>query len=246
MRALQFRHDENAAPAAPQSTALPVAPAVAGEMPAIHAILALLEAEGVEYIFGVPGGPLTALFEALQERNKIKLVMAKHEGGAAFMAASHARVRGGLAVCCGTSGPGATNALTGIASANADSLPVLFLTGQVSTQVFGKGAIQESSVFGIDLVSLFEPVTKLSAMFPCAERVPDLVRRAIRVAKSGRPGAVHLNMPADMLRRPVTLHPERASQHAHSLGRCIDAYDPQKNLSRTKTHSNTQSFSERS
>jgi acetolactate synthase-1/2/3 large subunit len=210
MRALQFRHDENAAHAAPQSSAMPVAPAVAGEMPAIHAILALLEAEGVEYIFGVPGGPLTALFEAMQERSKIRLVLAKHEGGAAFMAASHARVRGGLAVCCGTSGPGATNALTGIASANADSLPVLFLTGQVSTQVFGKGAIQESSVFGIDLVSLFEPVTKLSAMFPCAERVPDLMRRAIRVAKSGRPGAVHLNMPADMLRRPVTLQPERA------------------------------------
>lgn len=87
------------------------------QVPAIHAILELLEAEGVEYIFGVPGGPLTALFEALQERGTIKLVLAKHEGGAAFMAASHARVRNGLAVCCGTTGPGATNALTGVASA---------------------------------------------------------------------------------------------------------------------------------
>ena len=172
-------------------------------MSAVHALLTLLEAEGVEYIFGVPGGPLTALFEAMQERGTIRLVLAKHEGGAAFMAASHARVRGGLAVCCGTSGPGATNALTGIASAQADSLPVLFLTGQVSTNVFGKGAIQESSVFGIDLVSLFRPVTKLSAMFPNAERVPDLVRSAIRIAKGGRPGVVHLNMPADMLRRSV-------------------------------------------
>ena len=173
------------------------------QIPAIHAILELLEAEGVEYIFGVPGGPLTALFEALQERGKIKLVLAKHEGGAAFMAASHARVRGGLAVCCGTTGPGATNALTGIASAHADSLPVLFLTGQVGTNAFGKGAIQESSVFGIDLVALFKPVTKLSAMFPNVERIPDLMRTAIRTAKNGRPGAVHLNMPANMLRRPV-------------------------------------------
>ncbi|MES1174738.1 MAG: thiamine pyrophosphate-binding protein [Myxococcales bacterium] len=172
-------------------------------MPAIHAILEMLEAEGVEYIFGVPGGPLTALFEAMQERGKIQLVLAKHEGGAAFMAASHARVRGGLAVCCGTTGPGATNALTGIASAQADSLPVLFLTGQVGTNVFGKGAIQESSVFGIDLVALFKPVTKLSAMFPSVDRIPDLLRTAIRTAKSGRPGAVHLNMPANMLRRPV-------------------------------------------
>jgi acetolactate synthase-1/2/3 large subunit len=175
------------------------------QIPAVHALLQLLEAEGVEYIFGVPGGPLTALFEAIQERNTIKLVLAKHEGGAAFMAASHARVRRGLAVCCATTGPGATNALTGVASAHADSLPVLFLTGQVGTNVFGKGAIQESSVFGIDLVSLFEPVTKLSAMFPSAERVPDMVKTAIRVAKSGRPGAVHLNMPADMLRRPVSV-----------------------------------------
>ncbi|MDF3065315.1 MAG: uncharacterized protein K0R38_916 [Polyangiaceae bacterium] len=173
-------------------------------IPAIHALLHLLEAEGVEYIFGVPGGPLTAVFEAMQERRTIKLVLAKHEGGAAFMAASHARVRRGLAVCVATTGPGATNALTGIASAQADSLPVLFLTGQVGTNVFGKGAIQESSVFGIDIVSLFEPVTKLSAMFPSTERIPDMVKTAIRVAKSGRPGAVHLNMPADMLRRPVS------------------------------------------
>jgi acetolactate synthase-1/2/3 large subunit len=179
------------------------------QVPAIHAILELLEAEGVEYVFGVPGGPLTALFEAMQERGKMKLVLAKHEGGAAFMAASHARVRGGLAVCCGTTGPGATNALTGIASAHADSLPVLFLTGQVGTNVFGKGAIQESSVFGIDLVALFKPVTKLSAMFPSVDRIPDLLRTAIRTAKSGRPGAVHLNMPANMLRRPVALSAAR-------------------------------------
>jgi acetolactate synthase-1/2/3 large subunit len=165
--------------------------------------LEILEREGVEYIFGVPGGPLTALFEALQERGRIRLVLAKHEGGAAFMAASYARVTRQLAVCCGTSGPGATNALTGVASAHADSLPLLFLTGQVGTGVFGKGAIQESSTFGLDLVALLRPITKLSAMFTNPERTPDLLRAAIRAATSGRPGAVHLNMPADMLRQPV-------------------------------------------
>src|SRR5687768_17295408 len=106
---------------------------------ASDALLDILEAEGVEVIFGVPGGPLTGLFEAMEKRDTIRLVLAKHEGGAAFMAASHARVKRGLAVCCGTSGPGATNALTGVASAHADSLPVLILTGQVSTSVFGKG-----------------------------------------------------------------------------------------------------------
>jgi acetolactate synthase-1/2/3 large subunit len=181
------------------------------QIPAIHAILELLEAEGVEYIFGVPGGPLTALFEAMQERGKIKLILAKHEGGAAFMAASHARVRRGLAVCVGTTGPGATNALTGIASAQADSLPVLLLTGQVGTNVFGKGAIQESSVFGVDLVALFQPVTKLSAMFPSVDRIPDLLRSAIRTATTGRQGAVHLNMPANMLRRPVPVAAVRSA-----------------------------------
>lgn len=193
------------------------------QMPAIHAILEMLEAEGVEYIFGVPGGPLTALFEAMQERGKIKFVLAKHEGGAAFMAASHARVRGGLAVCCGTTGPGATNALTGVASAHADSLPLLFLTGQVGTNVFGKGAIQESSVFGIDLVALFKPVTKLSTMFPSVDRIPDLLRTAIRTAKSGRPGAVHLNMPANMLRRPVPVSAVRRAAQVWSKVVDLDA-----------------------
>lgn len=176
-------------------------------LPAIHALLAILEEEGVEYIFGVPGGPLTAVFEALQERSKIKFVMAKHEGGAAFMAASYARVSRKLGVVCGTSGPGATNALTGVASAHADSVPVLLLTGQVATTAFGTGAIQESSVFGLDLVSLFRPVTKLSAMFPSVERVPDVIRHGIRTALAGRPGAVHLNMPANMLQAEIDFTP---------------------------------------
>ncbi len=189
-------------------------------LPAAEALLDILESEGVEYIFGVPGGPLTGLFEAMADRRKIRLILAKHEGGAAFMAASYARVTGNLAVCCGTSGPGATNALTGVASAHADSVPVLMLTGQVSTNVFGKGAIQESSAFGIDLVQLFKPVTKLSAMLPSAERMSDTIRSAIRTAMTGRPGAVHINMPADMLRGPIrheTLRPEQYRVSAHTV-----------------------------
>jgi acetolactate synthase-1/2/3 large subunit len=173
------------------------------ELSAAQAILQILEAEGVQYIFGVPGGPLTSFFEALEQRGKIRFVLAKHEGAAAYMAAAHARATGTLGVCCVTSGPGATNALTGIASAHADSIPVLLLTGQVATHVFGKGAIQESSSFGTDLVELFRPVTLLSAMFPAVTRVPDLLRSAIRTALTGRRGPVHLSMPADMLARPV-------------------------------------------
>lgn len=177
------------------------------------AIVRILEAEGVEFIFGVPGGPLTGLFEAMQARSSIRLVLAKHEGSAAYMAATHARLTGKLAVCCATSGPGATNALTGIASAHADSLPVLLLSGQVATNVFGKGAIQESSVFGTDVVSIFRPVTKLSMMLPNAERAPEHLRAVIRAAMSGRRGAVHLSLPADMLRRQVAFVQERPSNY---------------------------------
>src|SRR5690242_14047939 len=108
-------------------------------MPAIHVLLRALEEEDVRYIFGVPGGPLVPLFEALDQRQQIQPILSKHEEGAAFMAEGYARVRRGLGVCFGTSGPGATNALTGVASAHSDSIPLLAITGQVATNVFGKG-----------------------------------------------------------------------------------------------------------
>ena len=173
------------------------------EMPAAHALLAILEGEGVEHVFCVPGGPLTSFFEAMHQRQKIRPVIAKHEGGAAFMAAANARTRGRLAVCCATSGPGATNAVTGIASAYADSLPVLLLTGQVATHVFGKGAIQESTVYGVDVAEVFRPITKLSTTLSSVERTPDVLRACIRTAMSGRKGPVHLSLPADIVGRPV-------------------------------------------
>jgi len=180
----------------------------APELTVAQSLVRLLEREGVTHIFGVPGGPLTGLFEATRHSTKIEFVLAKHEGGAAYMAASHARVTGKLAVCCATSGPGATNALTGIAGARADSLPVLLLTGQVALSAFGKGAIQESSVFETDLVSLFRPITKLSAMLPTAERAPAVLRAAMRLALSGRRGPVHVNLPADLLRQPAKYRDE--------------------------------------
>src|SRR5690349_23294386 len=106
-------------------------------LPAIHVLLSALEDEGVTHIFGIPGGPLVPLFEALAQRQCMQPILAKHEEGAAFMAEGYARVRRGLGVCCATSGPGATNALTGITSANSDSIPVLLLSGQVAMGDFG-------------------------------------------------------------------------------------------------------------
>jgi acetolactate synthase I/II/III large subunit len=180
---------------------------------AIDVLLRCLEGEGVEHIFGIPGGPLTPLYEALAARGTIRHVLAKHEAGAAFMANGYARVRHGLGVCCTTSGPGGTNALTGIASSYADSVPVLLITAQVATATFGRGAAQESTPFGVDLVEIYRPITKLSTMLLNVDRTQALVQQALRTALSGRPGPVHLSLPADLVKRPAPFATVRASQY---------------------------------
>lgn len=174
-------------------------------VPAIHVLLRALEEEGVRYIFGVPGGPLVPIFEALDQRQQIQPILAKHEEGAAFMAEGYARVRRGLGVCFGTSGPGATNALTGVASAHSDSTPLLAITGQVATKVFGKGGLQDSSSgnWNVDVVDAYRAATKLSLMLNNGEQMPHMARRMIRTALTGRPGAVHLSIPADVVKQPV-------------------------------------------
>lgn len=177
------------------------------QMTAIHVLLRYLEAEGVDTIFGVPGGPISPLYEALYDRGKIRHVLAKHEEGAAYMADGYARVSGRLGVCCTTTGPGATNALTGVACSYADSVPVLILTAQVAIKAFGKGAIQESTSYGVDLVQIFKSVTRLSTMLPNSERTPEIVRRALRAALSGRRGPVHLNLPADVMKQEIPYVP---------------------------------------
>lgn len=178
-----------------------------------EALVRCLEAEGVEHIFGVPGGPLTPLYECLLDHPKIVHVLAKHEAGAAFMANGYARVRRSLGVCFSTTGPGGTNALTGIAASYADSVPVLLVTGQIATRAFGRGSLQDSSGFGVDLVSIYKPVTKLSAMLANPERMPDLARQAMRMAFNGRPGPVHLSIPADMMNQEITWSPVAAARY---------------------------------
>ena len=116
---------------------------------------------GVEFVFGVPGGAIEPLNNALH-KSTVKVIVAKHEEGAAFMADGYARVSGEIGVCCSTAGPGATNMITGLASSFADSIPVIALTGQVATSLFGKGAIQEFSMQSSGIVSIFRQVTKYS------------------------------------------------------------------------------------
>ena len=164
-----------------------------------------LEQEGVEFVFEVPGGVLKPINNALSDSKQITPILAKHEEGAAFMACGYARVSGKLGVCMGTSGPGSTNMMTGVASAYGDSTPILVLTGQVSTSTFGKGALQESTTDGIDVVAMYKPVTKYSAMVYKGSMLPEMIRRALRHAFSGRPGPVHLNLPRDVMQEEIDL-----------------------------------------
>ncbi|MEK7858266.1 MAG: thiamine pyrophosphate-binding protein [Elusimicrobiota bacterium] len=172
-------------------------------IPAIRLLLRYLEQEGVEYIFGIPGGPIISLYEALYDRQVIKPILTKHEGGAAFMADGYARVSGKIGVCCTTTGPGATNALTGVAVAFADHIPLLILTAQVPTHHFGKGAFQESSPESVDMVGLYRPVTKWSTMIQHPDSTAFTIRKALRLLTNGRPGPVHINLPCNFATQPV-------------------------------------------
>ncbi|GCF10461.1 thiamine pyrophosphate-binding protein [Dictyobacter arantiisoli] len=187
---------------------------------AIHFLLQTLEEEGVTHIFGVPGGPLVPFYEALSERQNILPVLAKHEEGAAFMADGYARVHRGLGVCCATTGPGAMNALTGVASAYGDSIPLLFLGAQVSTAVFGKNALQDSSGghWNINIVEMYRTATKLSVMLQNPQQMPHLLHRAIRTALTGRPGAVHLSLPVDLVKQSIVVDESSTSSfYSHAV-----------------------------
>jgi acetolactate synthase-1/2/3 large subunit len=170
---------------------------------AIDVFLRYLKAEGVRVVFGIPGGLLHPFFEVIEADPDIELVVTKHEEGAAFMADGYARVSRRLSVCGGTSGPGATNMITGVACAFADGVPMLVVTGQVASHMFGKGAAQETSREDMDIVAMFRPVTKYSAMVTSPESMAQHLRRALRHALSGRPGPVHLNVPVDLWERPL-------------------------------------------
>jgi acetolactate synthase-1/2/3 large subunit len=169
----------------------------------VDVLLRYLDAEGARVVFGIPGGLLHPFFEAVEADERFRLVVSKHEEGAAFMADGYARTSRTLAVCAGTAGPGATNLLTGVACAFADGVPLLVLTGQAASHAIGKGAAQETGREDMDIVAMFRPVTKYSAMVPAPGALPAHLRRALRFALTGRPGPVHLNVPVDFWEQPV-------------------------------------------
>lgn len=154
-----------------------------------EALMRSLEHEGVKTIFGYPGGSIMPVFDALYDhRQTLNHILVRHEQGAAHAAQGFARVSGQVGVCLVTSGPGATNTITGIADAMIDSTPIVVIAGQVGTGFLGTDAFQE-----VDLVGITQPITKWSYQIRRAEAVPWAVARAFYIARSGRPGPVVLD-----------------------------------------------------
>ena len=197
----------------------------------VDVFLRYLAKEGVTHVFGIPGGLLHPLMAAIEATPELSLIVTKHEQGAAFMADGYARTTGKLAVCAGTSGPGATNLVTGVACAYADGVPMLVVTGQAATHALGKGAAQETSREDIDIVEMFRPITKYSAMVTDAVTLSHHLRRALRQALTGRRGPVHLNVPVDLWERaadedwfdPSTYRAETRAFDRHAVQRAAEA-----------------------
>ncbi|MFT7564011.1 MAG: acetolactate synthase-1/2/3 large subunit, partial [Bacteroidia bacterium] len=162
-------------------------------MKASDLLVKCLEEEGIEYIFGVPGEENADFMMSLEQSDKIKFILTRHEQGAAFMAEIYGRLTGNPAGCLGTLGPGATNLITGVADSNMDRAPMLVLTGQGSTSRLHKESHQI-----MDVVSMFKPVTKWATTILNADTIPEIVRKAVRLARTEKPGAVHIELPEDI------------------------------------------------
>ncbi len=162
------------------------------EISGATALLTALEKEKVEYIFGLPGGANLPIYDALVD-SKIRHILVRHEQSAAHMADGYARIKRKAGVCFATSGPGATNLVTGIATAYSDSSPIVAVTGQVAIPMIGKDAFQE-----IDIIGITNPCTKYSFQPRHASEIPEMVKKSFYIAESGRPGPVLIDIPKDV------------------------------------------------
>ena len=170
-------------------------------------VLRCLRAEGVDLVFGYPGGAIMPLYDAL-EGSGVRHILTRHEQGAVFAAEGYARATGKVGVAMATSGPGATNLVTGIADAKMDSVPLVCITGQVRSSLIGTDAFQETDVFGLTL-----SLTKWSRLVRSIEEIPEVIAQGFHWARSGRPGPVMIDLPVDLLKAtmefkgPVKFHP---------------------------------------
>lgn len=170
------------------------------KMNAAEGIIKALELAGVTQMFGIPGGAIDGFSNALYGNDKISVLVTRHEAGAAYMADAYARLTGKIGVCFTTAGPGASNAVTGIATSFVDCVPVLIFTGQIATSLFGKGAFQGE----VNIVNIFSHFTKYSRTMLNPDRSPGTVYKMIRTARSIPGGPVHLSLPMDMMQKEVS------------------------------------------
>lgn len=170
-------------------------------------VLRCLRAEGVDLVFGYPGGAIMPLYDAL-EGSGVTHILTRHEQGAVFAAEGYARSTGKVGVAIATSGPGATNLVTGIADAKMDSVPLVCITGQVRSPLIGSDAFQETDVFGMTM-----PLTKWSRLVRTIDEIPEVIAQGFYWARSGRPGPVMIDIPVDLLKAstkfggPAEFHP---------------------------------------
>ena len=176
--------------AATKSTATPERGKV---MNGAEILVECLEREGVEVVFAYPGGCSMPIHQALTKTKKIRTILPRHEQGGVFAAEGYARVTGKVGVCMATSGPGATNLVTGIADAFMDSIPLVAITGQVPQEMIGRGAFQETDVFGMTL-----PMVKHSYLVWDVNELPRIVKEAFHIASTGRPGPVLIDIPKNI------------------------------------------------
>ncbi len=161
-------------------------------------IMKSLIKEGTKVIFGYPGGALIPIYDAMTNYPELRHILVRHEQGAALAADGYARSTGEVGVCLGTSGPGATNLVTGIANAYMDSVPMVAITGQVNKGMLGSDAFQEVDITGITL-----PITKHNYLVDNTEDLPMIIKEAFYIAKSGRPGPVHIDIPVDLCKKSL-------------------------------------------
>src|ERR1700737_4267038 len=160
-----------------------------------------LESEGVKYVFGIPGEETLDLNESLAD-SSVAFVPVRHEQGGAYMADMYGRLTGRAGVCLGTLGPGATNLVTAVADAFLDRAPLVALAGQSDLDRMHKESHQY-----IDLVEIMRPITKWNARVASPEIIPEVVRKAFKVAESEKPGSTHLELPEDVMGRPLDAEP---------------------------------------
>jgi acetolactate synthase-1/2/3 large subunit len=161
-----------------------------------------LEHEGVDTVFAYPGGASLDLHQAMARRGTLRVVLPRHEQGGIFAADGYARATGKVGVCMTTSGPGATNLVTGVANAFADSIPLVVITGQVNMQLIGRNAFQETDIFGVTL-----PICKYSYLITDVKDIPRVVKEAFYIASTGRPGPVVVDIPKN-IQQTLTQLPE--------------------------------------